>query len=308
MPQPWLSVVMPLHRGAQWLDITLGSIPAMDVAGPIEIIIRDSTPEGPCDAAIDAHRGRLMIDYAYQPDIPSWTRKTNMGVADAQADYVCTLHQDDIWLPERVEIARDMIAAYPDAAMLLTPAHIIANDGAMLGVWRPPLPTGLQDAGNFHDALLVQNSIAMPAPIFRRDAYLAAGGLDESLWYTPDWDLWMKLADQGPVAFDPRPATAFRIHGSSQTMTGDRGEFARQLDIVLERNLRPGCKTERISRASVKINTLLAEAADGKSASLAKALLALARLGPVDATRYLHYSRLMERVLPRLRQRIKGAI
>ncbi|MFU7527856.1 glycosyltransferase family 2 protein [Qipengyuania sp. ASV99] len=305
---PWLSVVMPVHRGGVWLDEALASIPAPDARGSIAVIIRDSTPEEPCEAIIAPHRERLPIDYEYLPDIASWTRKTNMGVAAARSEHVCTLHQDDLWLPARAKVIARLIADHSDAAMLVTGAVIIGSNSEVLGRWSPPLQGAVQCPRQFRDRLLVQNSIAMPAPVWRRDAYLACGGLDEALWYTPDWDLWLKLAAQGPVVFDPEPTAAFRIHGSSLTMTGNRGEMARELAEVLARYSASDRRFAALSRASAKVNMALAEASTGKAAAAFGALASIARLGPFGAVRYLHYSRIAERVIPRLRMRLKRAI
>lgn len=307
MKRPLLSVVMPVHGGGQWLDAALASV-RVDDRDEVEILIRDSTPGESCEAIVKRHAGRLRIDYAYQPEIPSWTHKTNLAVEAASAAHVCQLHQDDLWLENRITVAREMIVKAPDAALLLTPALIVDGGGKRLGRWHPPFRAGLLDSADYRDALLVQNSIAIPAPVFRRDAYLAAGGMDESLWYTPDWDLWFKLAEQGPVYYDPRAATAFRIHKNSLTMTGDRREFAEQIDLVLERNLRIGGKTERISRTSARINVLLSEAALGHSYALIKAVAIFLALGPADGSRYVRYSRIVERVVPRIKLRFAGAM
>jgi GT2 family glycosyltransferase len=294
MKRPLLSVVMPVHGGGQWLDAALASVHA----GPGES----------CEGIVKRHAGRLRIDYAYLPEIPSWTHKTNLAVEAASAEHVCHLHQDDLWLEDRLAVAREMIVAAPDAALFLTPALIVDGAGKRLGQWHPPFRAGLIDSADYRDALLVQNSIAIPAPVFRRDAYLAAGGMDESLWYTPDWDLWFKLAEQGPVYYDPRAVTAFRIHKNSLTMTGDRREFAEQMDLVLERNLRAGGKTERISRTSARINALLSDAALGHSSALIRAVVIFLALGPADGSRYIRYSRIVERIMPRLKLRFAGVM
>ncbi|MFN4020094.1 MAG: hypothetical protein ACK4IC_06210 [Erythrobacter sp.] len=307
---PWLSVVMPVHRPEVWLDAALASIAAAgEVPGAIEVIIRDSTPEGrQGEAYAQAYAGRLMIDYAHVPDVPSWTAKTNQMVAAARASHVCTLHQDDLWLAGRARIARELVCRHPGAALLFGPARLVDAGGRDLGGWNPPFAPGVIDPARFRAILLVQNSLAMPAPVFRRDAYLAAGGLDEALWYTPDWELWLKLGAQGLVVCDPRPATAFRIHAGAQTMTRSRAELAAQLAIVLDRHLVPGESTARISRASAAINVALAEAAAGERGAVWRALAEFVRLGPVDAGCYLRYSRLAERLWPRLRLRFAGGL
>lgn len=296
---------MPVHGGDAWLDAALESIrPSADT--PVEVVIRDSTPKGPCAEIIERHAKRLAIDYAYVPSITSWTRKTNMAIAASSAGYVAMLHQDDLWLPDRLVIAVEMIARHPEASLHLTSARIIDGEGRDLGPWRAPFATGIVDPVRFRDALLVQNSIAIPAPVFRRDAYLAVGGLDESLWYTPDWDLWLKLGAHGPVAFDSRPTSAFRVHGSSLTMTGNRHEFAKQLDIVLARHLPGDSRESALCHASARINVLLASAAEGRTASLFAAIMTLLCLGPAGIARYVRDSRIVERIVPRLRARLSG--
>ena len=303
MERPLLSVVMPVHAGERWLDATLASIASRPDA-PVEVIIRDSTPGKSHEPIVRRHADRLRIDYAYMPEVASWTRKTNLAVESASAEHVAMLHQDDLWLPGRLDLVGDMIARAPDAALLVTAAQIVDDAGRELGLWRPPFASDEVAREDCRSDLLIQNSIALPAPVIRRDAYLAVGGLDESLWYTPDWDLWLKLAAHGRVVYDPRPTVAFRVHGGSLTMTGDRREFTEQLDIVLERHLPAGSREARLCRASARINVLLARAAAGEAGAAFKALATLLGLGPRGALRYLHASRIFERIMPRLRARM----
>lgn len=307
---PWLSVVMPVHRPTRWLGEALASIALQhEPHGAVEIIIRDSTPEGPAGrTAAEAFAGALMIDYAHVPDMASWTAKTNAMVAAAHARHVCTLHQDDLWLADRTERMRSLIARHRDAALLFGPARLVDSAGRDLGGWHPPFGSGVIPPQRFRERLLVQNTLAMPAPVFTREAYLAAGGLDETLWYTPDWELWLKLGERGPVVFDPRPTSAFRIHPAAQTMTRSREELAEQLERVLARHLPPASPAARLSHASAAINVALAEGAAGDRRAKWRALASLCRLGPVGAWRYLHYSRLAERFLPRLRLRLAGGL
>jgi glycosyltransferase involved in cell wall biosynthesis len=303
-----IAVAMPVHNGEEWLPATLDSLVGQDEPGP-EVVIRDSTPGEGCERIVDAYRDRLAIDYAHCPEIKSWTRKTNDAARAATADHVCILHQDDLWLPGRLQIARELIERHPAATLICNPSLLVDARGRTVGQWRPPLPEGEVERATMLDRLIVQNFISMPSPVIRRDDWLAVGGMDESLWYTPDWDFYLKLARHGSVVYDPRPTTAFRIHGGSLTLTGDRKEFAEQLAAVLARHA-PAVspRASRIGKASVKVNTLLADAALGNLQSFAGAIGAVLRLGPGDAARYVRYSRILERTLPRLRLRLAGRL
>lgn len=308
--RPWLSVVMPVHRPAHWLDDALQSIVSQgEAVGAIEVIIRDSTPEGPLGEAIARkYAAHLALDYAHTPDIPSWTEKTNEMVRRAKADHICTLHQDDLWLPRRAAQARESIANNPKAALIFSPSRFIDPKGRDIGGWRPPFRPGKIPKDKFREIMLVQCSIAIPSALVRRDAYLAVGGLDQTLWYTPDWNLWLDLTSEGEIIFDPRIATGFRIHSDAQTIKGNREEFAEQLKIVFDRHVRPDDTTKEIGRASVMINVALSDAASGNWKAACRAISVLAGLGPREGWRYLHFSRLLERVVPRLRMRFAGML
>ena len=196
----------------------------------------------------------------------------------------------------------------------LAPTAIVDGRGRHIGKWRCPLPRGqILPKELLIERLLVQNFVSVPAPIFRRDAWLACGGMDDELWYTPDWDIWLKLAAAGPVVYDEDYTTGFRVHGSSLTITGSRDghEFRSQMEIVLDRHLgripmNIRTRVERAARASINVNVSLAAASAGTLNTLPRAAANVLSLGPRGMKRYLRDSRLWERLMPRLRSRISG--
>ena len=81
------------------------------------------------------------------------------------------------------------------------------------------------------ERLLVQNFISMPAPLFSREAALRVGGLDEDLWYTADWDFWLKLAATGKTIYVPGPfrPSAFILTRRQSQRSDQTDDFRRQL-------------------------------------------------------------------------------
>lgn len=313
LPKPWLTVIMPTHHGEAWIDASLGSLVANGAEG-IELLVLDSSSTPDTLAAIERFSNRLRIRVLDPGNRVMWHAKTNLGVQEAQADHVCWLHQDDLWLPDRSAAVRQWIDADPDATLHLGNSLIVDRAGQPLGNWKCPFDSeGTLRPDLLLERLLVQNFIAAPTPVYRRDAYLAVGGLDEALWYTADWDLWLKLQAAGPVCFHREITAAFRIHGSSLTVSGSRNaaEFREQMQIVLERHLpRLLARTRtvrRASNASIEVNTALAAASRGDLTQLRSAARALLALRPADWVRFLRDSRLMDRLLPRLRARLSGA-
>ena len=312
--RPWLSVVMPVHCGERWLDASLRSL-AAEADDGIEILFIDSSPSPASCEIATRYADRLRLRIMQREDLVKWQSKTNLGVELAEADHISWLHQDDVWLPGRTAAVRAFIEEAPEAALHLSPSAIIDSEGRRLGVWRCPFGRSGEIEPTFAlERLLVQNSIAAPAPVFRRDAWLAAGGMDEALWYTGDWDIWLKLAAAGPLRYRDEVTTGFRVHGGSQTVTGSRDiqDFERQMQIVRDRHLprvsnNARNKVRRASGTSIAVNLALAAAAAGDSKRLLSAAASILRLGPGGIYEYFRDSRLVERVAPRVRARLAGA-
>ena len=295
---------MPVHGGALYLGATLASA-AAEAPDGVEFRLYNSLDDGGAARAIAGQfADRLDIVWQDVPDLKAWTAKTNLGVREARAAHVAMLHQDDLWCPGHCAALREGRAAAPDAALSISSSHFVGPDGEKLGPWRLPFTPGRQVGLDVARTLLVQNSIAIPAPMIARAAWAAVGGLDDALWYTADWDLYLKLAEKGDVWVREGATTAFRVHTQSLTMTGSRdaAAFRAQHELVLARHM-PGLAPPRAvlarARAGVTINCALAVAANGRPAALITAGMALARLGP-GALRYLYESRLIDRLGPRL--------
>ena len=164
----------------------------------------------------------------------NWVAATNAGLREARGEYACFLHQDDIWLPGRLAAMRTEAARRP--TLILHPALFIGPQGRRLGTWRCPLPAGDVDSRLFVERLIVQNFIAIPTPVFAREAALGDGGLEESLWFTADWDLWFRLGRRQGIRYLTSPLAGFRVHRESQTMVrNDLADRRRQYEAVVER-------------------------------------------------------------------------
>jgi hypothetical protein len=308
-----LSVVMPTYNGARYVGAALESLLGQ-LDGAVELVVVD---DGSTDDTMEIVE-RLTRGFPARLHRPgrlgNWVAATNLGLREARGEWACLLHQDDLWLPGRLARLRAELPR-TRGALLLHEARYVDPAGAPLGRWSCPLPAGDVPSVDFVGRLLVQNFIAIPSPAFRRAAALEQGGLDERLWFSADWDMWLRLGAAGPVRFLPETLAAFRLHPESQTAARPvtTGEWAAQLTTVLERHLSTWQATdplrsrvERAARASVAVNATLAAAARGATVPWGPLALQLLALGPAGWHRYLRDSRLAERVVARLRLRRRG--
>ena len=314
MEKPWLSVIVPCYNGERWLAAALQSVVDQKDCG-IEVIVIDGSVTDASLKIVDSFADKLLIRAEHRPDLLSWTAKTNFGVEQARGDRICMLHVDDLWLPARCAEIRKWLSTQSDGVMHLHPSYIIDESARRLGLWRCPLPAGGSPipAHMLIERLVVQNFIGIPAPTIRRDAYLSVGGLDNALWYTADWDLYLKLAAIGSVYYHSTPLACFRVHKKSLTISGSRNnaDFRNQHQVIVDRHadkLSPKARAEilPVAAASFDLNTALAAAMAGQFAPLIKALASILTLGPRGIRRYFYYSRVVDRVFPRLRALVAG--
>ncbi len=310
MTRPWLSVIMPIRNGENYLDHALQSVLSQRDDG-IEVIAVEG---GSTDKTVDilnAYRGRLHLRLLSAQGLDNWVDKTNHGLAHARGDYVCFLHHDDLWAEDRLRVLRATIEKAPDATMFLHPSWFIDPEGKRVGLWRCPLAHGVELEPEFVvRRLFVQNFISIPAPLFSRKQALLVGGLDPALPYTADWDFWLKMTSTGKTYYHPRALSSFRIHPHSQTIEASLrlDDFRRQLDVVLDRHLdrRDVGRIEhprlrRVARFSIEVNTGLAALAHGFRSNPIRLLSEFLGLGPAGWHQYLRDSRIIERTLPRYR-------
>jgi GT2 family glycosyltransferase len=311
--RPWLSVIIPTYNGDSLLPQALESVLAQGDPNLELIAIDDGSTDGTLDV-LESFRSRLPVQVLTVPHTGNWAANTNLAMQRAQGRWMCFLHQDDVWFGGRLERLRPLLSQYPDAELFLHPSRYVDTSGKPLGLWSCPLPGGPIEPARMVERLLVQNFISMPAPMLKSETARRVGGLDESLWYTADWDFWLKLASQGPTVYLPQPLSGFRLHPASQTVerSKDLTEFERQLTLVLERHLarcqgRVAGSVKKAARFSVLVNTRLAGSLQGQRPGYLGLALRFLALGPAGWRRYLRDSRVLERTRARLRAGIGGA-
>ena len=306
MSPPWLTVVMPTYNGARYVGEALDSVVAQGAEpGAIEVLVLD---DGSTDGTLD-----IVAGYADVLDVRvtrgahrgGWPASVNRGLAMARGGYATMLHQDDVWRPGRLGALRPLC----DGRHVLVTHDVsyVDDAGRALGPLRAPLPDGPVAREALLEALLVQNFLAVPGVTFAVAAARAAGGLDESLWFTADWDLWLSLAEVGPAYHLHRPLAGYRVHEEALTLTGSRDSagFRSQLATVLERHIAraPAEVAARVRAAavlSVEVNVALAALRDRNLRPLRPLLATAVRTPPTAWRRYVRNSLIGARVRARV--------
>lgn len=308
--QPWLSVIIPTYNGSKYLAAALNSV-VVQQDREVECVVIDDGSTDDTLAIVDSFQNQLNIKLVTKARAGNWVANTNHALEVASGKYACFLHQDDLWLEGRLSQIKKAIAAYPQASLYLHDSVFIDQEGKPLGLWRCPLANKRRiiSTDEMLEKLLVQNFVAIPAPVFKRRAAIDVEGLSDELWYTADWDFWLKLAALGDTCYIPQPLSAFRVHGDSQTIrrSSSIAEFRQQMRSVVDKHLahQGNREVSKVAFFSAEVNTTLAAMVHGESPNLLRLVWDFALLGPTGWWRYCQDSRIQERISARLKAKLQ---
>lgn len=226
-------VVIPAKNAAAFLDRALASVQAQ-AAPALEVVVVD---DGSTDAtaAICQSRG-VRVVHLSESRGPSAAR--NCGVAATTAPLIAFLDADDEWMPTHTQELLRIVSVEGVA--------FAASDAERFGTETGLISHGLssRSALDLPDLLILENPIIQSAVMIRRSAFDAAGGYDESLRYSEDYDLWTRVLDVGRFCYVDAPTVRRRMHPGQLTAT-NRPELVRSWSEVRRRALRM-----RLSRAT----------------------------------------------------------
>ena len=339
---PTISVVMPVFNGAKYLRRALDSISSQaPYSGGLEIIVAEDGSSDESPGILREASASLPLSVIEGAHQGNWVASTNRALQKASGDYVCFLHQDDTFMPTRLKTLMDVAAAFPDAHVFAHPVRFIDGDGKSCGTWTFPTkrlrhraidwfsqPTTVKHnipvdhrfpPSGWFPQLLVQNNLAVPGVMFRRSLLDSVGCLDETLRYTADWDFWLRIAAKHDFVLLPEPLAEYRIHREAQTVgfAEKQTEYAGNLQIVLDRHLatldafpeigrREADAFRAMASLGVATNLWLASRITDKPQSMTTLAKALWSVGVRNALRYLRLSRIVPRVLARLRANVNS--
>ena len=137
----------------------------------------------------------------------------NKGLMKSTGLYVTWLGSDDILLPGAVRRMAEALNAHPEAGLVYGEVAFIDSKDNVTKL------TSYQDMTLEKLLYRKHSTIAQPSSLLRRATLEQAGGLDESLHYCMDYDLWIRLHKHAPsLNLGKEVLSAYRLHDDSKTV------------------------------------------------------------------------------------------
>lgn len=228
MASPVVSIIIPTYNCALYIAETIASVLNQSFKD-IELIVVD---DGSTDATRDivASFGQ-PVRLVTQANAGVCVAR-NRGISEAAGKYICLMDHDDYWFPHKLARQISILEQQPETGVVYS-SFILWHRDESTGQFPSPdsfdLNTYLDDtvpefSGWIYHQFLIDCWMLTSTAMFRAEIFDQCGLFDESLPYSEDWDLWLRISRSYPFAQLRRPTTLYRQHAQQ----GNR--LARDID------------------------------------------------------------------------------
>ena len=232
-PWPRISLVTPSYNQAEYVEETVRSVLLQGYPALEYVVLDGASTDGA--AAVVERYGPWLTDWRSRPD-RGQTDAIQQGLDRATGALWNWLNSDDYYEPGALRAVAEAYDRDPTATAYAG-AQTFVGDHPLAGRQMRPFD-GLEDL------LLIRRRTdetgvgvtPQPALFLRTGAVRRAGGLDASLRYPMDLDLYLRVASEPGfrVVHLGRSLARFRLHPESKTLA-DQDAFDREVSRVLRR-------------------------------------------------------------------------
>jgi glycosyltransferase involved in cell wall biosynthesis len=245
---PVVSVVIPCYNGAAFLKDALDSVLNQTYQSIEIIVVNDGSTDDFADV-IAPYRSRVTVIDQLNIGLSA---ARNRGLDHCSGDLIAYLDADDQWHPSKLQQQVAVMLERPNLSFVHTAVQFTDEDGVPITTAKTPQPAA---SGDCLAELARWNSVIISSVLHpRRPGHQQR--FDPHITSAGDWDLWLRLAATGPVAYIEQPLTLYRYHANNMSrhrrliaMDGLK-VLARALQRTADRTVRRALFSARAERYS----------------------------------------------------------
>lgn len=209
--RPLVSIIIPNYNYSDFVASAIES--ALNQSYPnVETIVVDDGSTDNSVAVITTFAGRIQLIAKENGGLSS---ARNAGIRVARGELLLFLDSDDMLLPGAIEELLNAYAAAGGGDRLVYGDSLFFDCSATWPVKR------ISPSGHIWRVLLGGNFICCHEALVPRRLALAAGGFDESLKMSEDFDFWLRLARDYVFCHAAGTVARRRIHGRMMSHQAD---------------------------------------------------------------------------------------
>lgn len=218
------SITVPIGSYHPLLEKCLASLAVQSV--PLEVAVLDASNDERVRRLVE--RFDSVVTWKHHGPDDGQSDAIEQGWSHTTGEILGWLNADDILAPDALSHALRAFQENPETDVVYGHSLICDDDGFINGYHWNVMPPG--------DQILTTCCISQPSCFFRRSTVLRAGGLDRSLHYTMDWDLWIRMFQSG-ARFELNENIRSLVLWSQDAKTGGFGrQRRRELKRIIDQN------------------------------------------------------------------------
>lgn len=211
--RPCVSVVLPVFNAAATLANALSSILGQEGGVELEVIAvddgsKDDSSRLLAEASERDPRVRTIV-LPHRGLVPT----LQAGLAEARGQLIARMDADDVALPDRIVKQMEFLRMHPKVVAVGGAARFLINGQPSSRTVQLPL------GGEEIMSLLERESpLIHPTVLIRREALERVGGYRSAFRHAEDYDLWLRLAENGELANIPDVVLHYRLDEGQVTI------------------------------------------------------------------------------------------
>jgi glycosyltransferase involved in cell wall biosynthesis len=205
---PLVSVIIAVYNGERFLGEAIDSILNQTFADFELIVVNDASTDN-TQAILDNYADPRMIVLVNEHNLGPYGA-ANKGLAIARGKLIARHDADDISSADRLEQQVDRMQAQPGLVLLGTSYEVIDATGQVLELAKLPTDNDTLQKRLEYGTIFLHGTIMMQHDVLKKIGYYR-----DYFHVSQDYDIFLRLAEQGEIANLPDCLYKFRFHGDS---------------------------------------------------------------------------------------------
>lgn len=219
---PSVSIIIPTFNRAKYLNLTLQSIAQQTYQDFEVIVVDDGTPNDE-NESICSKFDKVRYFKIKNSGGPATPR--NVGIQKALGKYLAFVDDDDLWLPQKLDIQVKILDTNPDFGLVHSCCQVINEHGILQNkiIGRP----GSIDVkhGDVRMRMIGNWTIMMPTPLVRKDVIKNTGFFNEIIPPAlEDVEYWTRCSFITKFYYIDEPLVQYRLH--SDNISSENKKYA----------------------------------------------------------------------------------
>lgn len=207
---PLISIIIPVYNGEKTIRETVLSVINQTFTEIEIVVINDGSTDSTLETISNITDPRLKVISFPNAGLSA---SRNRGIQLASGEYISFIDADDIWTPDKIESQFNALTQNTAAGVAYSWTDWIDESGQIIyGGGHHTF------SGNVYTYLFLGDFIEGGSNVLiRRSVFDTIGGFNETIQYSEDWEMWLRIARKYEFVAVPKVQILYRISTGSMS-------------------------------------------------------------------------------------------